>query len=135
MSDSVRPHRWKPTRLPCLWDSLGKNTGVGRHFPLQCMKGKSESEVTQWCPTLSDPMDCSLPGSAVHGIFQARVLEWGAIAFSVYTSYISSNPSLWPNILSAHRICYYHIVNFQRKEKQSYRYESHMILYKSKHAN
>ena len=46
------------------------------------MKVKSESEVTQSCPTLSDPMDCSLPGSSVHGIFQARVLEWGAIAFS-----------------------------------------------------
>ena len=60
----------------------GKNTGVGCHFLLQCMKVKSESEVTQLCPTLSDPMDCSLPGSSVHGIFQARVLEWGAIAFS-----------------------------------------------------
>ena len=60
----------------------GKNTGVGCHFLLQCRKVKSESEVTQLCPTLSDPMDCSLPGSSVHGIFQARVLEWGAIAFS-----------------------------------------------------
>ena len=60
----------------------GKNTGVGCHFLLQCMKGKSESEVAQSCPTLSDPMDCSLPGSSIHGIFQARVLEWGAIAFS-----------------------------------------------------
>ena len=56
--------------------------GVGCHFLLQCMKVKSESEVAQSCPTLSDPMDCSLPGSSVHGIFQARVLEWGAIAFS-----------------------------------------------------
>ena len=84
LSDSVRPHRWQPTRLPRLWDSLGKNTGVGCHFLLQCMKWKSESEVTQLCPTLSDPMDCSLPGSSVHGIFQARVLEWGAIAFSYY---------------------------------------------------
>ena len=82
MSDSVRPHRRQPTRLPCPWDSLGKNTGVGCHFLLQCMKVKSESEVTQSCPTLSDPMDCSLPGSSVHGIFQARVLEWGAIVFS-----------------------------------------------------
>ena len=79
MSDSVRPHRWKPTRLPRPWDSLGKNTGVGHHFLLQRVKGKSESEVTQSCLTLSDPMDCSLPGSAIHGIFQARVLEWGAI--------------------------------------------------------
>ena len=73
---------WQPTRLPHPWDSPGKNTGVGCHFLLQCMKVKSESEVTQSCPTLSDPMDCSLPGSSIHGIFQARVLEWGAIAFS-----------------------------------------------------
>ena len=65
------------------WDSPGKNTGVGCHFLLQCMKVKSESEVAQSCPTPSDPMDCSPPGSSVHGIFQARVLEWGAIAFSV----------------------------------------------------
>ena len=86
MSNSVRPHRWKPTRLPCPWDSPGKNTGVGCHFLLQCMKVKSESEVAQSCPTLHDPMDCSLPGSSVHGIFQARVLEWGAIAFSVILS-------------------------------------------------
>ena len=63
--------------------SPGKNTGVGCHFLLQCMKVKSESEVAQSCPTLSNPMDCSLPGSSVYGIFQARVLEWGAIAFSV----------------------------------------------------
>ena len=82
VSDSVRPHKWQPTTLPCPWDSLGKNTGVGCHFLLQCMKVKSESEVAQSCPTLSDPMDCSLPGSSVLGIFQARVLEWGAIAFS-----------------------------------------------------
>ena len=79
VSDFVRPHRWQPIRLPRLWDSPGKNTGVGCHFPLQCMKVKSESEVSQSCPTLSDPMDCSLPGSSIHGIFQARVLEWGAI--------------------------------------------------------
>ena len=183
MFDSVQPHRWQPTRLPCPWDSPGKNTGVGCHFLLQCMKVKSEvaqlcptlsdpwtaayqappsmgfsrqeywsgvplpspqqksryflilqqisiaqrkrfisrlignvdfssfqvnnleilhtpsnttqpvpsinrfwyneseSEVTQSCPTLSDPMDCSPPGSSIHGIFQARVLEWGAITF------------------------------------------------------
>ena len=68
--------------LLCPWDSPGKNTGVGCHFLLQCMKGKSESEVAQSCPTLCDPMDCCLPGSSIHGIFQARVLEWGAIAFS-----------------------------------------------------
>ena len=82
MSDSVRPHRWQPTRLPRLWDSPSKNTGVGCHFLLQCRKVKSESEVAQLCLTLHDPMDCSLPGSSVHGIFQARVLEWVAIAFS-----------------------------------------------------
>ena len=81
VSDSVRPHRWQPTRLHCPWDSPGKNTGVGCHFLLQCMKVKSEREVAQLCQTLRDPMDCSLPGSSVHGIFQARVLEWGAIAF------------------------------------------------------
>ena len=80
MSDSVRPHRWQLTRLPHPWDSPGKNTGVGCHFLLQCVKVKRESEVTQSCPTLSDPMDCSLPGSSIHGIFQARVLEWGYTA-------------------------------------------------------
>ena len=69
-------------QAPRPWDSPGKNTGVGCHFLPQCMKVKSESEVAQSCPTLSDPMDCSLPGSSIHGIFQARVLEWGAIAFS-----------------------------------------------------
>ena len=130
MSDSVRPHKWQPTRLPCPWDSPGKNTGVGCHVLLQCMKVKSKSEVTQSCPTprdphglqptrllcpwdfpgkstgvgchvllqcmkvqsesqvaqscpsLRDPLDCSLPDSSAHGIFQARVQEWGAIAFS-----------------------------------------------------
>ena len=82
MSDSVQPRRQQLTRLPRLWDSPGKNTGVGCHFLLQCMKVKSESEVTQPCPTLSDPMDCSLPGSSIHEILQARVLEWGAIDFS-----------------------------------------------------
>ena len=68
--------------LPHPWDSPGKNTGVGCHFLLQCMKVRSEGEFTQSCPTLSNPMDCSLPGSSTHVIFQARVLEWGAIAFS-----------------------------------------------------
>ena len=75
-----------PPGSPCPWDSPGKNTGVGCHFFLQCMKVKSESEVAQLYPTLSDPMDCSLPGSSIHGIFQARVLEWGAIAFSGFSS-------------------------------------------------
>ena len=78
----MRPHRRQPTRLPRPWDSPGKDAGVGCHFLLQCMKVKSESEVAQLCRTLRDPMDCSLPGSSIHGIFQARVLEWGAIAFS-----------------------------------------------------
>ena len=92
----MRPHRWQPARLPRPWDSPGKNTGVGCHFLLQCMKVKSESEVTQSCPTLSDPIDCSLPGSSIHGIFQAGVLEWGAIAFSegftrTYRKWNSSN--------------------------------------------
>ena len=85
VSDSVRPHRRQPTRLPCPWDFPGKNTGVGCHFLFQCMKVKRESKVTQSCLTFSDPMDCSLPGFSIHGIFQARVLEWGAIAFSVFS--------------------------------------------------
>ena len=86
MSDSVRSHRRKPTRLPCPWDSPGKNTGVGCHFLLQCRKEKSEREVAQSCPTHSDPMDCSLPGSSVHGIFQARVLERGChCLLQIYT--------------------------------------------------
>ena len=79
---TLQPHRLQPIRLPRPWDSPGKNTGVGCHFLLQCMDVKSESEVAQLCPTLSDPMDCSLPGSSIHGIFQARVLEWGASASS-----------------------------------------------------
>ena len=74
MSDSVLPHRQQPNRLRCPWDSPGKNTGVGCHFLLQCMKVKSESEVAQSCLTLiSDPMDCSPTGSSIHGIFQARI--------------------------------------------------------------
>ena len=86
MSDSVWPHGLQPTRLPRPWDSPGKNTGVGCHFLLQCMKMKSESEVTQLCPTLRDPMDCSPPGFSISWIFKARVLEWGAIAFSNFTT-------------------------------------------------
>ena len=82
MSDSVLPQRQPPTRLPYPWDSPGKNTGVGCHFLLQCMKVKNEDEVAQSYPALSNPMDCSLPGSSVHEIFQARVLGRGAIAFS-----------------------------------------------------
>ena len=101
--DSVRPHRRQPTRLPCPWDSPGKNTGVGCRFLLQCMKVKSESEVAQSCPTLSDPMDCSLPGSSIHGIFQARVLELGAIAFSDQLRLMT---------LNFNTIILYHWVNF-----------------------
>ena len=89
MSDSVRPHRRQLSRLRRPWDSPGKNTGVGCHFLLQCMKVKSESEVTQSCPSICDPMDCSLPGSSVHAIGQARVMEWGAINFSYIFLYLS----------------------------------------------
>ena len=96
MSDSVRPHRPQPTRLPCHRDSPGKNTGVGCHLLLQFMKVKSQSEVAKSCPTLSDPMDCSLPGSSIHGIFQARVLEWGAIAFSIFFIHSSVDMYLVP---------------------------------------
>ena len=92
------PHRWQPTRLPRPWDSPGENTGVGCHFLLQCREVKSESEIAQSCPTLIDPMDCSLPGSSTHGIFQARVLEWGAIAFSVFYLYHLLNPSISPSL-------------------------------------
>ena len=82
MSDSVRRHRRQPTRLHP-WDSPGKNTEVGCHFLFQCMKVTGESEVAQLCLTLSDPMDGSLRGSSIHGIFQAKVLEYVAIAFSL----------------------------------------------------
>ena len=108
MSDSVQPHRQQSTRLPRPWVSPGKNTGVGCQFLLLCMKVKSESEVTQSCPTLSDPMDCSPTGFSVHGIFQARVLEWGAIAFSdesaigihISSPFSNSLPSPSPSHLS-----------------------------------
>ena len=103
MSDSVRPQRWQPTRLPYPWDSPGKNTGVGCHFLFQRMKVKSESEVVQSCPTLSDPMDCSLPGSSVHGIFQARVLEWVALPSPTISTTFLLQPLLILNFLG---ICY-----------------------------
>ena len=98
MSDSVRPHRRQPTRIRRPWDSPGKNTGMGCHFLLQCMKVKSESEVAQSCLTLRDSMNCSLPGSSIHGIFQARVLEWLAIAFSETPSY--DPPILFTQVIS-----------------------------------
>ena len=112
------PHRQKHTRLPRPWDSPGKNTRVGCHFLLQCMKVKSESEVAQSCLTLSDPMHCSLPGSSNHGIFQARVLEWDAIAFSkricqeskvAFLSLTQHTASTEPT--SSHR-CLQHYVTF-----------------------
>ena len=96
MSDSVRPHRWQPTRPLHPWDSPGKNIGVSFHFFLQCMQVKSESEVAQSCLTPSDPMDCTLPGSSIHGIFQARVLEWVAIAFSYSWALHKSTDSVGP---------------------------------------
>ena len=93
VSDSVQPRRQQPTRLTRPWDSPGENTGVGCQFLLQCVKVKSESKVAQSCPTLSNPLDCSLPGSSIHGIFQARVLERGAIAFSVLHCQVGSLPA------------------------------------------
>ena len=110
MSDSVQPHRRQPTRLPHPWDSQGKNTGVGCHFLLQCTKMKSESEVTQSCLTLSDPMDCCPPsmggpGSSIHGIFQARVPEWGAIAFSGERELRSCRPLSAAKINKVHSDC------------------------------
>ena len=81
---TLRPHRRQPTRLPGPWDSPGKNTGVGCHFLLQCMKVKSESEVTQSPLTLHDPMGCSPPGSSILGSLQARALEWATSAFSTW---------------------------------------------------
>ena len=92
MSDSVWSHRWQPTRLPSPWDSPGKNTGVGCHFILQCMKAKVKAQL---CPTLRSPMDCSLSGSSVHGSFQARVLEWRAIAFSHKSASTSNYKFSW----------------------------------------
>ena len=86
MSDSVRPHRRQPTRLPCPWDSPGKNTGVGCHFLLHCMKVKSESEVAHSCPTLSHPMDCSLPGSSLHGF--SRQEYWSNIVISYHMKHV-----------------------------------------------
>ena len=129
-SDSVRPHRRQPTRLPRPWDSPGKNTGVGCHFLLQCRKVKSESEDAQSYPTLSDPMDCSLPGSSVHGIFQARTLEWVAISFSLHllsilhmimhtfqcSSIKSSHPRLLPGVQTSVR---YICVSFAALHTQS----------------
>ena len=112
----MRPHRRQPTRLPRPWDSPSKNTGVGCHFLLQCMKVKSQSEVAQSCPTPSDPMDCSPPGSSIHGIFQARVLEWGAIAFSV----VDLSTSQMPLLLIPHWGLGFRYMNFEGQKHSVY---------------
>ena len=95
MSNSVQPIRQQPTRLPRPWDSPGKNTGVGCHFLLQCVKVKRESEDAQSFPTHNNPMDCSPPGSSTHGIFQATVLEWVVIAFSAVQMWELDNQTHW----------------------------------------
>ena len=105
MSDSVQPHRQQPTRLPHPWDSPSKNARVGCHFLLQCMKVKSESEVTQSCSTLSDPMDCSLPGSSVHGF--SRQEYWSGVPFSSpnYSHNLRQiTSSLWTSKSSSHKV-------------------------------
>ena len=102
VSNSCPTLQLSPPGSPVPGILQGKNTGVGCHFLLQCMKERSESEVAHWCPILSDPMDCSLPGSSVHGIFQARVLEWGAIAFSNHTHYHHQNTHIQANKQKKH---------------------------------
>ena len=97
MSNSLQPHRRQPTRMPRPWNSPGKNTGVGCHFLLQCMKVKSESRVAQSCPTLCNPMDCSPPVSSVHEVLQTRILEWVAMLFSRGSSWPGIEP---PSLLS-----------------------------------
>ena len=96
------------TRLPCLWDSPGKNIGMGCHFLLQCVKMKSESEVTQSCPTLSYPMDRSLPGFSIHGIFQARVLEWVPLPSPINCIYMLQKSNVLKSqfCLGVSHICY-----------------------------
>ena len=100
MSDSVGPHRQQPMSLPHPWDSPSKNTGMGCHLLLQCMKVKSETEVAQSCPTLSDSMDCSPSGSSIHGISQARVMEWVAmrtfyLTFLVWRRWLKKKYRAW----------------------------------------
>ena len=112
MSDSVRPHRQQPTRLSHPWDSPGENSGVGCHFHPQCMKVKSESEVAQSCPTLSDTMDCSPPDSSIQGIFQARVLEWVVIAFSVTTARTWKQPRYPSAYKWIGKLCYIHTMEY-----------------------
>ena len=125
----MRSHRRQPTRLPHPWDSPGKNTGVGCHFFLQCMKVKSESEVAQSCLTLSEPMDCTLPGSSVHGIFQASVLEWGAIAFSSWK--LNEAYFLSSQIEEAERICAQEPQEVRLGISEKSKPSSHILIYTS----
>ena len=104
VSDSVWPHRRQPTRPRCPWDSPGKNTGVGCHFLLQCMKVKSESEVAQSCPTLSDPMDCSPPGSSVHG---RRSIFISSVHFLGRSTGVGCHCLLLPKATNYHYQCFY----------------------------
>ena len=109
VSDTVWPHRRQPTRLPRPWDSPSKNTGVDCRFLLQCMKVKSESEVAKSLPTLSDPTDCSLPSSSIHGIVQAKVVEWGAISCSIVRFdflLIQKKQWVWPQNFSVALLLY-----------------------------
>ena len=128
------PQTGEPTRLPRPWDSPGKNTGVGCHFLLQCLKVKSEREVAQSCPTLHDPMDGSPPGSSIRGIFQARVLEWGAITFSDLSSIWSWTSykgiyflSLIP-LLSFSNNCSQASIPFAQPKLQNHQYEIEIVL-------
>ena len=120
MSNSVRPHSQQPTRLRRPGDSPGKNTGVGCHFLLQCMKVKSESEVAQSYPLLSNPMDCSLPGSSIHGIFQARALEWGAISSSRPSLNISVSSPPVPPFFSSRSWIIFTIITLGSKRRRQW---------------
>ena len=128
MSDSVRTHRRKPTRLSHPWDPPGKDTGVGCHFPLQCMKVKSEREVAQSCPTPSDLMDCNLLGSFVHGIFQARVPEWGAIAFSLIHTTIFKIGTNRKLLHSTGNSTHYSVMSYMREEYKKVEIYVHVQL-------
>ena len=103
MSNSVRPHRRQPTRLPRPWGSPGKNTGVGCHFLFQCMKVKSESEVAQSCLTLSDPMDGSLPGSSIHGILHIICETWATLKLNCMN--LSLNAAAAKSLQSCPTLC------------------------------
>ena len=123
MSNSVRPHRRQPPRLPRPCNSPGKNTGVGCLFLLQRMKVKSENEVVQSCPTLSDPMDCSLPGSSIHGIFQAYGSILEILKIIHYASCIQScfsNPHLWQSLIFFYDPYCFVFQNFMKLEYTLY---------------